>query len=145
MPGVVKAKGLPLLVPRQRLLWHCADYRWRELFENADVMSEGATREEPEGAVYYGSSSVLLPAQALGDPSASELRQLEALAKRNPHARLRAVRVACLEAQFRAAGPIGPVSAQLSIRADARGLWWDVEVQADVDDEAQRRGGTVSK
>ena len=30
-------------------------------FQAADVMSEGATRSEPDGATYYGSTSVLLP------------------------------------------------------------------------------------
>ena len=29
-------------------LWQASDYRWRELFEGADVMSEGATRDEPD-------------------------------------------------------------------------------------------------
>ena len=48
-PGLKKAHALPLLSTRKVELWQSSDYRWRELFEGADVMSEGATRGEPDG------------------------------------------------------------------------------------------------
>jgi hypothetical protein len=114
-------------------LWQSSDYRWRELFESADVMSEGATRDEPEGATYYGSSSILLPFRSRGgnvpDEHASDLI---VLIQRDPHARLRAVRIACLEAQVRCNGPIGRVRAELFVRGDLRGIRVDVEVEARV-------------
>jgi hypothetical protein len=114
-------------------LWQTADYRWRELFESADVMSEGETRDEPTGPVYYGSTSVLLPLRSRGGsvPDA-ELEKIERIVAGDPHARLRAVRIACLEAQLRSGGPIGRVRAELFVRRDRRGVRLDIEVEARV-------------
>jgi hypothetical protein len=118
-----------------------SDYRLRELFEHADVMSEGKTRTEPDGATYYGSTSVLLTFTSRGgtvpDAEADELLALVAI---DPHARVRAIRIACLEAQVRARAPIGRVRAELSVRRDRRGVCIDVEVEARVFDEAQLDG-----
>jgi hypothetical protein len=115
------------------------DYRWRELFERADVMSEGATRLEPEGARYYGSTSILVPLASRGGPlSDGDLAQLIVSLSVDPHARLRAVRIARLEAQLRASGPIGVLHAELVLRRDPRGLRFDVEVEARVFEPAQR-------
>jgi len=114
-------------------LWQSADYRWRELFEAADVMSEGATRSEPSGLVYYGSSSVLLPVMSAGGllPDA-ELGDLLRLISHDPHARVRAIRIACLEAQLRSGGALGSVRAELVVRRDPRGIRIDVDVEAAV-------------
>lgn len=139
-PGLKKAGGLPLLHQRTLELFQSSDYRWRELFEAADVMSEGATREEPEGAVYYGSTSVLLPLASHGglipDDEAEHVLRLIAA---DPHARVRAVRIACLEAQLRSQGPLGRVRAELFVRRGGRGIRIDIEVEAPVG-EAQDRG-----
>jgi hypothetical protein len=114
-------------------LWQSADYRWRELFEAADVMSEGATRPEPGGLVYYGSSSVLLPLVSAGGLLPDEdLEELLELIAHDPHARLRAIRVACLEAQLRSGGDLGSVRAELAVRRDPRGIRIDVDVEAAV-------------
>ncbi len=51
-PGPVKSGALKLGTSRKLELWQSADYRLRELFEAADVMSEGRTRSEPDGATY---------------------------------------------------------------------------------------------
>jgi hypothetical protein len=96
-------------------------------------MSEGAPRQETDGAMYYGMTSILLPLASAGGPIPDEhapdiIRALTA----DPHARLRAVRIACLEAQLRAGGPIGRVRAELLVRSDARGVRIDVEVEARV-------------
>src|SRR5690606_13223710 len=130
-PGLAKASSPRLLQQRKVELWHSADYRLRELFETADVMSEGATRRESEGSVYYGSTSVLLK---VFDRSADAGRrdELTRLIGADPHARLRAVRIACLEAQLRADGPIGRVQAELFVRRDRKGVRIDVEVEARV-------------
>lgn len=132
-PGLRKTRELALLNVQKFELWQSSDYRWRQLFEAADVMSEGATREEPEGETYYGSTSILLPFRSRGgavpDERASELTRL---IRRDPHARLRAVRVACLEAQVRCNAPIGRVRAELFVRDDPRGIRVDVEVEARV-------------
>lgn len=114
-------------------LWQSADYRWRELFEGADVMSEGATRDEPDGKVYYGSTSILLPFSSRGGLVPDDQgEQVSRLALRDPHARLRATRIARLEAQVRSAAPIGRVRAELSARVVAYGIQVTVEVEARV-------------
>jgi hypothetical protein len=132
-PGLRKARGVGLLDRRSVELWRSNDYRLRELFECADVMSEGATRNEPDGATYYGSTSVLLPFASRGGAVPDELgREIAALVGADPHARIRAVRIACLEAQVRSNGRIGRVRAELSVRHDARGVRVDVDVEARV-------------
>jgi hypothetical protein len=132
-PGLRKAARLPIVRKRTAELVSSVDYRWRELFEAADVMSEGATRDEPDGPVYYGSTSVLLPRASQGglvpDSEAEQVRKLLAI---DPHARVRAVRIACLEAQLRAEGPLGRVRAELVVREDVRGIRVDIDVEARV-------------
>jgi hypothetical protein len=136
-PGLRKARGAGLLDRRTVELWRSNDYRLRELFECADVMSEGATRSEPDGATYYGSTSVLLPFASRGGAVPDELgREIASLVAADPHARIRAVRIACLEAQVRSSGPIGRVRAELSVRHDARGVRVDVDVEARVFSDA---------
>ena len=132
-PGLKKTHALPLLSTRKVELWQSSDYRWRELFESADVMSEGATRDEPDGKMYYGSTSILLPFSSRGGlvPD-DQAEQVARLLGRDPHARLRATRIARLEAQVRSAAPIGRVRAELTVRLDRRGVCIDVEVEARV-------------
>ncbi len=131
-PGLAKAREDRLGSVRRIELWRSADYRVRSLFESADVMSEGATRDEHEGPVYYGTTSVLLVFSKTRpmDPERSE--HLARLLANDPHARLRAVRIARLEAQLRAEAPIGSVRADLSVKPDPRGVRLDVEVEANV-------------
>jgi hypothetical protein len=143
-PGLTKTTRIRWLRRRDTELWEASDYRWRELFEAADVMSEGATRDEPDGPVYYGSTSVILPLQSRGGlvPDDEHARIARALGA-DPHARLRAVRVAYLEAQVRAGGPIGQLSAEVVPRADPRGVRLDIEVEARVLERtaSRTRGG----
>jgi hypothetical protein len=140
-PGLAKTRQLPLVRQRSVELWQSADYRWRELFETADVMSEGAARVESSGAVYYGSTSVLLAVVSHGgkipDAEADALCRLLA---GDPHARLRAIRIACLEAQVRSGGVLGRVDAELAVRRDPRGVRVDIEVQAQIVAQSTRRG-----
>jgi hypothetical protein len=136
-PGLSKTRTLGLLERRTLTLLRSSDYRWRELFERADVMSEGACREEPDGTTYYGSTSVLLPFTSKGGAVPDELgSEVAALIASDPHARVRAVRIACLEAQVRSRGPLGRVRAELFVRTTTRGIRVDVEVEALVFPEA---------
>jgi hypothetical protein len=136
-PGLKKTLGEPLISRRQIAVLKSSDYRLRELFEHADVMSEGKTRDEPDGATYYGSTSVLLLYSSRGGSVPDEqAAELVALVKSDPHARVRAIRIACLEAQVRARGPIGRVRAELCVRRDRRGVCIDVEVEARVFEQA---------
>lgn len=139
-PGLRKSRGAPLLERRTVEIWRSSDYRFRELFECADVMSEGATRPEPDGATYYGTTSVLLPFASKGGAVPDDLSaEVAALIATDPHARLRAVRIACLEAQVRSVGPIGRVRAELFVRPDPRGIRVDVDVEARVFSDAVPR------
>lgn len=115
------------------------DYRWRELFESADVISEGATRTEADGSVYYGSTSILLLLRSRGGSiDDDQVGEVARLIGSDPHARIRAVRIACLEAQLRSGGPIGRVRAELFVRQDPNGIRVDVDVEARVFEDATR-------
>jgi hypothetical protein len=142
-PGLAKTRGQPIVKRRQLELWQSSDYRWRELFESADVISEGATREESEGAFYYGSTSILLPLFSMGGAVPDEeLNDVTRALMTDPHARIRAVRIACLEAQVRSGAPIGRVRAEVFVRSDPRGVRVDVEVEARVYHEVKDAGST---
>jgi hypothetical protein len=122
---------LPIGSRRSCVLLQSVDYTWRELLEGADVVSEGAVRKEVEGLVYYGSTSVLLvPTEHHRKYTDADLDMLANLLTADPHARVRAVRIACLEAQLRAGCDIGAVKAELTIRRDARGVRVDIDVEA---------------
>lgn len=139
-PGPKKVQRLPIGSRRTCLFIQSIDYSWRELFEKADVVSEGAVRDEPDGPVYYGSTSVLLATfQHGGRYSEGDRDEVLQLLSADPHARVRAVRIACLEAQLRARRSIGAVRAELTIRRDARGVRIDIDVEARVTQELMSR------
>jgi hypothetical protein len=71
--------------------------------------------------------------------TSTELEHVQHVIAGDPHARLRAVRIACLEAQLRSGGPIGRVRAELFVRRDPRGVRLDIEVEARVFDERSAR------
>jgi len=139
-PGLAKAGAHPLLLRRHLETWRSSDYRWRELFERADVMSEGAVRNESDGRTYYGTTSVLLPYASNGGLVPDELGWVVGrLVSRDVHARVRAIRIACREAQVRSASPIGRVRAEFVVRPDPRGIRVDIEVEARVIEQAPAR------
>jgi hypothetical protein len=143
-PGITKTRRQPLIETRHIDLFKSSDYRWRQLFEAADVVSEGATKEEPDGAVYYGSTSILLLSESEGGQiEEAQLAQVTRVISRDPHARTRAVRIACIEAQLRAGGPIGRVRAELFVRADRRGVRIDVEVESVVLKQLRKASGSA--
>jgi hypothetical protein len=123
-PGIVKARGAPLVEERSPHLVRATDARWRTLFERADLMTEGAARAEPSGRVWYGSTSVILSAEA------SEAPRLAAVATRDLHVRLRALRVARREACLRAPGRLGRLLCEIRVLTHPRGVRIDVDVQA---------------
>ena len=123
-PGLAKARSQPLVVSRRTLLVRASDTRWRELFERADVISEGGIRVETQGRVWYGSTSLILPVDEI-EPS-----YVASLAGRDVHVRLRAVRTAHREACLRAPGRLGRFVCEVRVAADTRGVRIDVDVQA---------------
>jgi hypothetical protein len=105
------------------------DPRWRELFDAADVVSEGSVRQETAGRVWYGSTSLILTVTA-GDAPGRDNAFLAGLVEGNPHLRLRAVRTAHREACSRAPGRLGRFTCEMHVAADVRGVRIDVDVQA---------------
>ena len=128
-PGLAKARGLPFVLARSTTLVCAPDPRWRELFENADIVSEGSARTEASGPVWYGSTSLILqpPQSPAGtvDPAF-----LSGLVARDIHVRLRAVRTALREACLRAPCRLGRFTCEIRVVPDARGVRIDVDVQA---------------
>lgn len=102
--------------------------RWRELFEGADFVSEGAVKDEHEGRVWYGSTSLILELPV--ETSLEDRAQLLAIARKDVHAHVHALRSAHREAQSRAPGQLGRVACELHFRDDPKGLRIDVDVQA---------------
>jgi hypothetical protein len=126
-PSVAKAAHSPLLQhgsPRVRAV----DARWRALFDAADTMSEGAIREEADGRVWYGTTSLILEFPTSWP---EEERALAfTIAERDVHVRVRSIRAAMREAQSRAPGTLGRVIAETRVTRDPRGLRIDVDIQA---------------
>jgi hypothetical protein len=134
-PGLAKARELPLVLARPTTLVRAADARWKQLFDRADVISEGSARDEETGRVWYGSTSLILSAE--GDDPAF----LAALAARDVHVRLRALRTAHREACLRAPGRLGRFACEIRVEPDPRGVRIDVDVQAPL---IERRSRTKS-
>lgn len=125
-PGLVKVRAIPLVGARRIVLVGVALPRLLELFDAADVISEG---REVIGAggrpVYYGSTSFVL---ALAD---AEPELLAALAG-DVHLRALALRRAREEAAARASGAVGTVRAELSMRSGRGALEIVVDLEVAV-------------
>jgi hypothetical protein len=136
-PGLAKARGLPFVLAHTTTLLSASEPRWRELFDHADVISEGSARDEAGGRIWYGSSSLIL---TLPD---GDRTMLATLAGRDVHVRLRAVRMAHREASLRAPGRLGRFTCEIQVGPDARGVRIDVDVQAPlIERRARTRSGS---
>jgi hypothetical protein len=94
------------------------------MFERADIISEGSARDEGAERMWYGSTSLILPAEA------HQASFFAAVAERDVHVRVRAVRAAYREAASRAPGRLGRFSCEVRMSPDPRGVRIDVDVQA---------------
>ena len=126
-PGVAKARA-PALVERAGGFVRTSEGRWRELFESADVISEGAAKEESGQRVWYGTTSLILSLPT-GTPEDARRFYL-AIAQKDVHVHVHALRCAHREAQSRAPGQLGRLVCEIDFRDDPRGLRIDVDVQA---------------
>jgi hypothetical protein len=145
-PGIVKVRAVPLLQHRQLALVSTSAGRWEEIVEAADVVSEGRTEAEDGGLVYYGSTSVLLLRCSAGGALPDlEVDQLAAVIRRDPHVRLRVLRIAHREATARAGGPIGTLRAEIDVSAVARGVSLLVEVVARLASRHLGASGTADR
>jgi hypothetical protein len=121
---LAKARVRPLLLTQPAVVVRVSDAHWRDLFDRADVVSEGSAREEPSGRMWYGSTSLILPAPDQTAP------MLVRLAVRDVHVRIRALRLARREACLRAPGRLGRLACEIHVAPDPRGVRIDVDVQA---------------
>ncbi|MBX3217014.1 MAG: hypothetical protein KF850_33585 [Labilithrix sp.] len=127
-PSLAKARA-PKLVERRGDMVRTVEGRWRELFESADMMSEGAAREERGGGrAWYGTTSLILELPV--ETSLEDRAELLAIAKKDVHAHVHALRSAHREAQSRAPAQLGRVACELHFSDDPKGLRIDVDVQA---------------
>ncbi|MBX3229923.1 MAG: hypothetical protein KIT84_26185 [Labilithrix sp.] len=126
-PGLARTRQPPL-VERNGSMIRTTEGRWRELFANADAMSEGAPRDEDDERVWYGSTSLILELPV--ETSLEDRAELLAIARKDVHAHVHAVRYAHREAASRAPGMLGRVACELHFADDPRGLRIDVDVQA---------------
>ena len=133
---MAKVRGAPMVLARQMtMVRSCGGPRWRDFFETADVVSEGSVRQEVAGRVWYGTTSLILRA---GAQDAPRFALFAAVAARDLHVRLRAVRLAHREASLRAPGRLGRLSCEVQVKPDAQGVRIDVDVQAPL---IERRAG----
>jgi hypothetical protein len=128
-PGLAKTRG-EALVRAQTATWlRGSDARFRAMFDAADLVSEGSVKEDGTGALWFGTTSLILPwPEGLSTPPARAF--VAAVAARDPHVRLRAVRSAHREACVRAPGVLGRADCEVRVEVGDRGLRIDVDVQA---------------
>lgn len=126
-PSLRKARA-PELVERAGSFVRTTEGRWRDLFKVADAVSEGAVKDEDAGRTYYGSTSLILGLPV--ETPVEELAFLRALAEKDVHVHVHALRCAHREAQSRAPGQLGRTACELSFSVDPKGLRIDVDVQA---------------
>ena len=127
-PSIRKAKA-PDLVERAGPFVRTTEGRWRELFADADAMSEGAVRDERNGErIYYGTTSLILGLPV--ETPVEERAFLRALAEKDVHVHVHALRCAHREAQSRAPGQLGRTVCEVRFSEDPSGLRIDVDVQA---------------
>jgi len=127
-PGLAKTHGDRLVRTRALTSVRGSEGRFRAMFAHADAVSEGAVRVERALPVWYGTTSLILPWPERLPPSSWGF--VAAVAVRDPHVRLRAVRWAHREACTRAPGPLGRVECEVRMGAEEGGLRIDVDVQA---------------
>jgi hypothetical protein len=127
-PGLAKAGRPPLVTEKTMRLVTSSDARWAELFEKADIVSEGAPRDVGTKRSYFGSTDIVL----LAGPKCLPEHDLASIAACDPHVRLRAVRMARREAAQRAGGPLDKLHAEITVSSGSRGVTVHVEVEAHV-------------
>jgi hypothetical protein len=141
-PTLAKARA-PALVERAGDFVRTSEGRWRELFRGADAISEGAVKIEGDERVWYGSTSLILTLPT-GTPE-DDPKFLLAIAEKDVHVHVHALRCAHREAQSRAPGLLGRTVCEIRFSVDPRGLRIDVDVQAPlIERRRASRTGTPS-
>ena len=127
-PGLAKTLRAPLFQTRAVRLMASSDARWGELFDRADVVSEGAARGEGAERSYFGSSNIILLVKP--EDAGQSVESLAGAVAHDPHVRLRAMRMARREAAQRADGTLDRLRAEITVSACQTGIAVHVEVEA---------------
>ncbi|MDH5673508.1 MAG: hypothetical protein OEZ06_15245 [Myxococcales bacterium] len=105
------------------------------IFHSAEILSEGATRRDAEGEVYFGSTMISAPLARLlcgqgGRLDPQQQQALQRAAEGSPRLRLRAMRLACAEASRRITDRgLGTALCEIQVRLDAEQLHIDVDLE----------------
>jgi hypothetical protein len=126
-PGLAKSRRPPLVTVAHSPRVQTSEPLWKDAFDRADAVSEGAPRAEARGRVWYGSTSLILHLDAKSD---EERAFLAAVAARDLHVRTRALRLAMREATVRAGVRLGRSQCEIHFAVDPGGVRIDVDVQA---------------
>lgn len=139
-PSLAKTRA-PGLVERDGAFVRTTEGRWRDLFARASCISEGAVRQESGENFWYGSTSLVLGLPV--DTPVEERAFLRAVAAKDVHVHVHAVRSAHREAQSRAPGMLGRIACDVRFGDHPAGLRIDVDVQAPLIERrrASRSGG----
>jgi hypothetical protein len=130
-PSVAKVRAPSPVARRMIALLSSSDAWWEDWFERADIMSEGLSTVEEGQGIYRGTTSVILTEGADGQGMQSkQVAELVRIATRDPHLRLRLVRLARREAASRSSQPLGCTFVEIKLTMDAKGLRADLDVVA---------------
>lgn len=126
-PGLHKARLAQPVEQRQVAYLRAFAPDVRRRIDEASVLSEGAVRDEAEGPVWFGSTSLLV---ALAGVPAELRPSFITLLSRDLHARARVVRLAHREASLRAPSVLGRLQCEIRFEATSDAVRIDVDVQA---------------
>lgn len=148
-PGLARARVRPVRDRTVRFLSLSEGY-FRDALDAADVVSEGAV---VDGDRYYGTTSMRFSCsdgEASGEPAVSPPASLDDLAyalSRDPHVRVRALRVARREAEARAGTNLATLQAEVEVFVRPRegGSREPIEAEVRVDLAAPLLAGVRSR
>jgi hypothetical protein len=130
-PGLAKSKKARLIESRSFDWIRCTDYRWRDLFNKADIISEGAVRKDPDGPIYYGATYIRFRFDSIEETLQTiERQRLAKIMQFDPHVRLRAMRLACIEARVRSNSEFSHVTTDITVSEDETAVSICVDIEA---------------
>lgn len=131
-PGLAKVRRPPHVTIKLKSFVRTFDGAIRDWLELADVVSEGTLRASLEGrdATYFGSTSIILEwSRSHAGTRPQDADVMRALT-RDPHLRVRALRLARREAEVRAGSDLSVLRADFDARATIRGVVLTIDVEA---------------
>lgn len=130
-PGLAKVRTAPLTRSREKHLVAVAYGPMRDWIEAADIVSEGAVKDGPP-PTYFGTTSIVLYWDRASEATKNASPLERSILAIDPHLRVRALRIARVEAENRAPGLLGPLRAEMEIAVTARGITLCIDVEAKV-------------